>query len=406
MPAAVLCADHLDALAITPAERCALVVGWSRSLACRPASLPDCLAVESLLASARYCQVAEDVHEPLARVRARVAADPALTTLLWHGWYQLAEDGFVENFSGWPAAVLGDETGLFYLILGLGLVPRIRDAYARLGVPEPIIAETCLQLSCFEQAHRAFQGGRLGLQRSQLYWLRHYRNARLFRLGRLEFRLKKLDRFGVACRHRATGEIRLLCADNTLLTPAGWVRCDSESPDGVWRARLAETESAWRGVPLNEHGFASREEVKLLKAEWECILRAGDWILDLHIPGGGGMTPEACTDSFRRAFEWFDRFAPETPAPAIACVSWLFNPAWRELLPTSNMVKLMERGHVYPAPGCGVDGFAFVFGPDADPADRADLPRASSLQSAMLGELDRGHPLRLGGWFLLREEVG
>ncbi|MYT70427.1 MULTISPECIES: acyltransferase domain-containing protein [unclassified Streptomyces] len=134
----------------------------------------------------------------------------------------------------------------------------------------------------------------------------------------------------------------------------------------------------------------------------------GDPCLSVHIPDfRGPFTPRACDDSIARARDFFARHFPREPARAAVCHSWLLDGQLRQYLPAdSNIVRFQERFTLLPArPGTAPEPsddtpVAFVFGGTETP--RAELPRRTSLQRAVLGHLDAGgHWYPGSGWFAL-----
>ena len=121
------------------------------------------------------------------------------------------------------------------------------------------------------------------------------------------------------------------------------------------RARRAGT-SCHRAA----HGVNQTAHLPL--AEWEPALQPGDSVLDMDIPAGGGMTPEACRHSLSAARDFFAERFPETKPKAVVCGSWLFNTQLEEVLgPEANLVKFQRELYLYPVPSSGQDGLWFIF---------------------------------------------
>ncbi|MFE6893288.1 acyltransferase domain-containing protein [Streptomyces sp. NPDC057694] len=130
----------------------------------------------------------------------------------------------------------------------------------------------------------------------------------------------------------------------------------------------------------------------------------GDPCLSLHIPDYlGPLTPRACDDSLARATAFFARHFPQEPVRVAVCHSWLLDEQLRRYLPAdSNIIRFQDRFellHTRPDPEPEDDTpVAFVFGGTGTP--RADLPRRTSVQRAVLGHLDAGGHWYPGhGWF-------
>ena len=68
-------------------------------------------------------------------------------------------------------------------------------------------------------------------------------------------------------------------------------------------------------------------------------LKKGDNVLDVHIPNGASLTPEACRDSMVKAKEFFKKHYPEFEFSHFSCHSWLLDPELEKLLDaTSNIL--------------------------------------------------------------------
>ena len=78
------------------------------------------------------------------------------------------------------------------------------------------------------------------------------------------------------------------------------------------------------------------------KAHGDCEalgLRRGDPIVEVHIPSGADLSPEACRASLDAARSFFARYEPDYHFSHFTCHSWLLDPALDRLLPqTSNII--------------------------------------------------------------------
>ncbi len=381
---------------------------WTASAAAMPAgALPflDPLAIGHSRELAGFTS-ADEVA--LLRAAARIQAEAPLRRLAWHCAWRLLDAPEPAGFGDWPTLqqALGDDCGLFYLLVGLACVPRVEAYHRALGVPAGVTRETCRQPYCFSLNYRAAHGGRLGLPRLQLGWLRHYTREPYFRLGRLEFWLRPYPGGVHVYRHRRLGRTLALAEHGARFDAAGYLpRAADIAPTARLRTAAYEvTETAVTGVPIAPWGRALPRSVALERADWELALTAGDTCLQLHIPAGGGLTPQACAESFQRAVAFFARHFPDRPAAAIVCGSWIYNPDLEEILPPdANLVRHLREVYLYPIPSGGTDGLWFIFLQDA--FDPATAPRRTSVQRAILGHLEQGKPWRCGGMFMLTEHV-
>ena len=71
-------------------------------------------------------------------------------------------------------------------------------------------------------------------------------------------------------------------------------------------------------------------------------LKEGDSFLSVHIPRGGKLDEAACLESFERAKEFFPKYL-NYDFKAFGCFTWLFDPAFKNLLPPdSNILKFQK----------------------------------------------------------------
>lgn len=391
----------------TPEETSLVATGWDESMAARPPGRPDFLNPEQYIPAAIYCGVPPEVQEDLRAAATLVAGDSFLCALAWHAFRILTTDEqwCQAEFEHWPdlQSALGDAHGHFYLLVALGLVPTARRRYGELGVDEETIRDTLTQLSRFIGNHRIAHG-RAGLLPNQLRWTGNYYRARLFRLGRMEFKVEPHVRPVRFYRNRRTGRMIGFAPAGACYDAEGFsLRPDADPQTAAWRADFSESGDEARGTPLSPLGFSTNREKTLSAGDWACVLKAGDPVIDLHIPPGGEMTPEACRNSFARAFEFFPALLPETAQAPIVCSSWIFNTQLEAAMPNSNMARLMREVYLYPVPSSGMDGFSFVFWKIYPDLSRA--PRDTRLQRAMLDILASGRPLRSGGMALFRQDL-
>ena len=134
------------------------------------------------------------------------------------------------------------------------------------------------------------------------------------------------------------------------------------------------------------------------------MLRNGDLIMDMHIPGGGNMTPALSLESFRRAFDFLPKIAPDLKR-IISSHSWIFYSKYEDLLPEGNIAALMRQGYIHPWTSNGTDGLSFVFKNHSQYSTWKEFPHDTRLRRAMLSLLENGEVLRRGGFLLCEEDL-
>jgi GNAT-like C-terminal domain/N-acyltransferase N-terminal domain len=131
-------------------------------------------------------------------------------------------------------------------------------------------------------------------------------------------------------------------------------------------------------------------------------VRPGDYVLDLHIPESGPLTPGACDASLAAARSFFERHFPEEPYRVATCGSWLLDEQLAEYLEAdSNIVRFQRRFRLLPGGSpADADVFRFVFRrPDVS---LGDVPQRTRLERAIVAHLRAGrHWLSRTGWLEL-----
>jgi|GEM_PF-1730359 len=381
-----------------------VAIGWSRSMATMPNTLPDNLGIKSLLESAEFCKLDDQIKNDIFQAYNIIMTDSNLKSLMWHTYFQLVEDRFNLQFAKWPTYfnALESLSNMIYLIAALASVPIICKSYQRFDIPEIIIQDTCQQVKCFANNHKTFFDGRSGIDPVQLFWFTHYIDARLFRIGRFEYKLKQNNLGVIVCRNHQ-GELILLAANNWSFDKDGFFANEDSDKSSCWQSSLKLTNDFIEGYIVSPRGFAINKKISLSSNQWDVILDDNSWFLDLHIPSGGDMSMDSCYSSIRDAFKFFKKHFPDCRADAVMCWSWIFNTQLEELLPNSNLAKFIQTSYVFPADSTGDDGMNFIFGSKTD--DLSVLPKKSSLQKAMISVLEQGNQLRSGGMYLHSDDL-
>ncbi|MFI5697287.1 acyltransferase domain-containing protein [Kribbella sp. NPDC051586] len=117
----------------------------------------------------------------------------------------------------------------------------------------------------------------------------------------------------------------------------------------------------------------------------------GEWIIGVHIPETGPLTPELVDDSLQQAREFFPRYFPEYPVKTANLWSWLLDPYLLDNLPQdSNMVKFGRRFTPYGTPNDSQDS-AIFFTFRTHGTDHLDeLPQNTRLQRLVVGRIKDG----------------
>ena len=400
----------LRMLGLDPVKYRTCLEGWGDSFVHLPENI-DFLDAGAVMEYCSWGGMSRETGEMLCAAAEKVVREPALKAYLWHMFYRLKTPSFSSgcspvSFANWPLPEpsLGPLAKTAPALVLIGALRAAREKYRSEGYAESMIRDT---LGVY---HDALENGRrkngvCSMSLTSLNWVRVYMAARLVQLGRFNFKLMEDFSAGIMLKNRKTGAKQLLAPGGKQYNSRGFMlQEDDPLAEGGWTSELTETEDAWTGCPVSPEGFALKTPRRYEKAQWEKIFSEGDIILDMHIPGGGGMTPERCIDSFRKASAFFREKYPGRFNPVILSHSWIFNTQFEKKLPESNLAKLMRECYLFPASSYGRDGMYFLFGRD-DFKDLSEAPRDTSVRRAMLEILESGERLRTGGMLLFLEDL-
>jgi hypothetical protein len=386
-----------------------LAPSWDESEATLP-DAPAFLQPEAVSYHREFAGLGPGDDAVLQDVAARVRATPALLHLAWHchRLLYLSPDYPGSSIARWPSLerTLGDEWGAFYLLVNMSMVPLTLAAQQARGIPEQVTRDTCGKMAEIVAYHRRAHGGHLGADLRILYWTRLYASGDLCTLGRMEYMIRPFGGRLRAYRNRETHEVVALSEDPMRFAADGFMCFEGAAGAGRgegWTSRLVVTEGSVTGTPIHPAGYGLRTEVTLPLRDWEQVLAPGDPMLDTHIPGGGGMTPERCRDTMERALEFFPKHFPDQPFVGFACMSWILNPELETILPENpNMVLWQRELYLFPIPTGRTSGLLFLFG--TDELDFASLPRDTTMRRRVLEHLEGGGRLICGGEFFLKDD--
>ena len=127
-----------------------------------------------------------------------------------------------------------------------------------------------------------------------------------------------------------------------------------------------------------------------LPADFRAQLGPDDEVVTFHFPGGESLDAARIRDAFAEATAFWKRAFGHYPK-AYACDSWLFNPAWQELIPRSRIARLIDLFERLPSlpynPG-EPSGLFFVY--DKEVCDPRDYPAETSVEKAFVTLYNRG----------------
>lgn len=381
----------------------AILPGWGDSFVNMPEKI-FFLQKEVLDALQRFFSLSSSVMNSLYSAAETVEKNPDLAAYMWHFYYRIKQLSFSSGAShaGFADFLLPEPLSAVALV-ACGILRDAIENYRNEGFTQEIIRDTLrVYTDAFEAQVKRGEAPHVALP--AINWMRVYLACRLVQLGRFNFKLMETSPFGIVLRNRKSRIKIMLSASEVHYNSRGFVLQQNDPyGSGAWCSRLEEDEKNWYGNVISPAGFALPERRCFSKAEWECILRPGEIMIDMHIPAGGGMTPERALDSFQKAVAFFSRKNPGKFREIFICHSWIFNTQFEEKMPDSNLAKLMRECYLFPHDSSGRDGMFFLFGRDYENLSQA--PRDSSQRRAMLEILESGERLRTGGMLLFAEDL-
>lgn len=396
---------------------------WSASLRSLPRGPLPFLSEEFVRESAAAASLPGEAVERLAEVAARCRRDPDLSRLLWHE-HRLFTGAAVSvevrpwrlrrraigppmpegEPAGFPdlSAAVGEDAPAVNLLLVLSAVPNARWFYERRRLPGSVLSDT---LSDIALRSVSSPRGVPGIDGTSLSWLRHHLRGRLFRLGRLQFMAGSFERWLTVYRSAATSRVRALAAPGLVVDARGLLRYEGGG-EGEWVTARRSTGDALVGNPVLPDGTVARREVALDLADYRPVLRHRSPVLEIHVPAGSPLLPQACAESIAQACEFFPRYLPERAFLGFTCESWFLGRELLDLLPPgSNIRRFAAELYLYPCMGGEEEAGERIFGPAGATSPSAGQPRTTALQRSAADHLSRGGTFRLGGGFLLAEEL-
>lgn len=99
-----------------------------------------------------------------------------------------------------------------------------------------------------------------------------------------------------------------------------------------------------------EDGLNLAEPVTL--ANPVCLLKQGDMVLSVHVPGKEKMSDELVESAFQQALPFFKRYFPEMKFKAYICSSWLLDPDLSRFLNKESNILRFQRRFCIPFKQC------------------------------------------------------
>ena len=377
------------------------LAGFEGSYMATPA-VPFFLEEKFIRETAKIAEFPQDITDEAVALAGEIMQDSTLKSLAWHLYRLFC---ILPNFKSYPDHIdlFGERTGILYVLLHFSLYPHLQLRMKLDGLPLELADRAITRSASLLSNRGIVYPGERGLQGRAFPFMLNYKNSPCFRIGRFDFVLTKaLSTYPELFRNRTTREYVALCKEGWKVDAAGFLLSpDSEEVPPV---ALSVEGDVFTGRKIDiVSGLVTEEIVSVDLNEYERLLPPEANVLLIHIPGGGGMTMEICKETFLEAKAFFNRYFPERPIASFGCISWIFNPAWREYIPESNVSKLQKSVISFPTSSVRTNGLYFVFA--RDDGDPSTYPADNSMRRAMIRAWNEKGTLRSAGMLLPFDEI-
>ena len=98
----------------------------------------------------------------------------------------------------------------------------------------------------------------------------------------------------------------------TIVTQEGYPRSYADDQNApTWTTQYEVTATEVKGTPYHPNGFLYPKTVTLPRSEFKLIFQPKDVVAAMHIPFGGGLTPQKARESLAAVKPFFDTYFPE-----------------------------------------------------------------------------------------------
>ena len=292
----------------------------------------------------------------------------------------------------------------FFLLMPLiHRIPEIAERYYAHGLPEEMVLHFLTEYEGCIQIYK-IHNGYTGFNKRFYGWTRLVMQGRLFKLGRLNFEIRKMPNNVCGFRNK---EGKLIAAANGVRVHRSGQLLGSRGcmeEEGAFDAEITETDDAYIVYPADRYGRFENKPVTLPKAEWEMFLKENDDVISVHIPRFGSLTVESCEEAYDLARQVFRTYYSEYDFRAFYCASWMMERKLGDILgPDSRVVAFQNKFTPFALKSSALGVFTFVFqfpdGTDLNALDYDQLPVRTSLQKAVQERYKREEYLYENGGF-------
>ena len=352
-----------------------------------------------------FAGVSQSVLEHIIAEKNLLVQDNDLVKFLWHAVKFVYDPANVDIRRA--AVPVMDMTlpklyPTFFFLLLLAGIPKAITLYEHNKWPINILKDTLKDFGVWLE-HSEKEFGIIGLNHHNFCWITGLLDGSTYRLGRLQFQKLDFTKDIRVFRHRNSGEVKILCGDGVRYNSQGLIDGVGEVWDesGHWSSSFQQGDDKVVGNLISVAGFAENRIVELKLDEWDDVLHKGDKTINVHIPAGAPLDPDACRESFELAKLFFRNHFPDYNFKAIVCFSWFLDNQFEEIVgEEANIVKFQHLGRIYPISGESA-AINRIFGDRAGELGVNAVPHKTSMQRAVAEFVNNGGILRNGGMVLL-----
>lgn len=232
----------------------------------------------------------------------------------------------------------------FRMVWALAMCTQAEGCYRLLkqrGLEEDLIRRVLALPAGSIDLYRLKNQGKTGFD--LLSWFQLAVDGRLFPIGGLEFEIRTKFHKNLVLLENANHQ-RQLVANGRMAHKSGMPLGSRgfEDPQDSFTAQFTQTQDAYLAHPVVQ-GRIVPEITVYPKSQWRILIQSQEPVMDVHIPLGAGLTPEAVDQSMAAAQEFFRRYYPEYSYKALCCSSWLMDPTLTKLLGRDCNISTFQR---------------------------------------------------------------
>ncbi len=308
----------------------------------------------------------------------------------------------IEFFQPKPVCLNGFAKEAFGFLFTQLCVLEGRKALRKRGVPQEYDADIPERMTR-KQLKKFVETGDINFD--DYPWDVNFYCCAIFLLDRFYFIPYQWSDTPQGWRNKRTGMVQALWQAGTRVRRDGQL----DGVNGIFDAEsfvtiYKETADAVTANPVSPEGIILKDTVTLNKAQWHKVLKQGDYLLALHIPGGSGYTPERVKNSCTLALDFYRQYFPEYTYVGFWSESWLYDAGLARILGADRNISRVQR-QFYCYPTMEGDDMARLEVLHDAKADYTKITPKNTLEKGLFGAWDRGERFHTSGMFLLSEEV-